>query len=654
MRIESVKLLNYRQFQDAEVFFPKSTGKDIHVILASNGMGKTNILNAITWCLYEKESHLGDQNNAKEILNSQTIVDCRESGNTLASVKVEVRIISEEEGKWIRFVRQKDYNVTSLGAVQVKGKFVVYDTPKSGDTKILDTEEDTQIYVTKYLPELINEYIFFDGEQLERYFKNMSNIEKGINDLTQASLLEKAIKSYSDYMKNQLSAKFKDSSDSEVSKIQKEKEDLEKTIEGQKLALALTDQQIKDADCHIEELSNKIRGHENYGEKSEELTTIENRINQLTEEKKNKKKDLMLFLQRVYVLLSLYPKMKKYADFIENEEKAGNLPPKIDKDILKASVDAKVCEVCGSHLDSAALSKIYELIHKFEHSTSTATELTKTLGALQGYISQVKDYPRQRNLFLNAYKEVEENIKKLEETGGRIRKYLSDVPDGNSIKDAIKNIEELKHAKDKLLEKKGAEKATLERQTDSLEEVSKRLDRVTSQNEKYKRTRTQIKYCNDCIRILTQTREEILEECRKKMEENTFSVFQRLLWKKDLFDSIKIDKDYSFKLIDKYGEQALGSSSAAERALLALSFTLALQDTSKHDSLLFIDTPVGRVDSDNRINFMNVLLEVAGHKQVILTFTPSEYDANIQDILKDQCSSISTLKTNNNVTYISK
>lgn len=654
MRIESVKLVNYRQFQDAEVVFPEPINKDIHVILAGNGMGKTNILNAITWCLYEKESHLGDQNNAKEILNSQTIADCRESCTTLASVKVEVRIISDEEGKKINFVRQKDYNVTSLGVIQVKGKFVVYDTPKSGDTKILDTEEDTQIYVTKYLPELINEYIFFDGEQLERYFSNMSNIEKGINDLTQASLLDKAIKSYSDYVKNQLSAKFKDSSDSEVSKIQEEKENLEKTIEGQKLALTLTEQQIKDAELHIAELNNTIRGHENYGEKSEELTAIENRINQLTEEKKNKKKDLMLYLQQVYVLLSLYPKMKKYADFIENEEKAGNLPPKIDKDILKASADAKVCEVCGSHLDSAALSKIYELIDKFEHSTSTATELTKTLGALQGYFSQVKDYPKQRDLYLNAYKEVEDNIKELEKEGGKIRKYLSDVPDGDSIKNAINQIEELKKVKDELLEKKGAEKATLDSQLNGLEEVSKRLDRVTSQNEKYKRVRTQIKYCDDCIRILTETREEILEECRKKMEENTFSVFQRLLWKKDLFECVKIDKDYSFKLIDKFGEQSLGSCSAAERALLALSFTLALQDTSKHDSLLFIDTPVGRVDSENRINFMNVLLDVAGQKQVILTFTPSEYDANIQAILKDQCRSISTLKTNNNITYISK
>lgn len=52
MRLISVKTENFRQYKDLEVTFPRSGEFDIHIIEASNGVGKTNLLNAINWCLY--------------------------------------------------------------------------------------------------------------------------------------------------------------------------------------------------------------------------------------------------------------------------------------------------------------------------------------------------------------------------------------------------------------------------------------------------------------------------------------------------------------------------------------------------------------------------------------------------------------------------
>ena len=103
-------------------------------------------------------------------------------------------------------------------------------------------------------------------------------------------------------------------------------------------------------------------------------------------------------------------------------------------------------------------------------------------------------------------------------------------------------------------------------------------------------------------------------------------------------------------IYDAYGTQALGSCSAAETALLALSFTLALQEVSKHDSLLFIDTPIGRVGVENRNNFMDTLLAISRNKQVILTFTPTEYDTNVQRILANNYNTFYSLTMINNIT----
>ena len=166
--------------------------------------------------------------------------------------------------------------------------------------------------------------------------------------------------------------------------------------------------------------------------------------------------------------------------------------------------------------------------------------------------------------------------------------------------------------------------------------------------------RKQLDFCTKSIRILSDTKDEILTECRQEMQTETFNIFSRLIWKAGAFSKVNILEDYSFELLDQYGEQTLGSCSAAERALLALSFTIALQQTSGHDSLLYIDTPLGRVGEKNRVNFMQVLLDVASTKQVILSFTPTEYDANVRKQLDGRYSSYCELNFSNGITTIKR
>ena len=135
-------------------------------------------------------------------------------------------------------------------------------------------------------------------------------------------------------------------------------------------------------------------------------------------------------------------------------------------------------------------------------------------------------------------------------------------------------------------------------------------------------------------------------EVKEKMTTVTMEIFKDLLWKKDTYDHIELDKNYRLELYHKDGFPSVGSCSAAERALLALSFTLALQKVSGYDSMLFIDTPVGRVDTENRSNFAEILSDIAKGKQIIMTFTTSEYSSEIQEVFEEKTNSILILETN--------
>ena len=87
MRIESLHIRNMRQMKDLSLRFSKGeSDSDLHIILAENGVGKTNIVNAITWCLYNKEMHLRDEQTALPLLNNQIIEDLRRTGGGTAEV----------------------------------------------------------------------------------------------------------------------------------------------------------------------------------------------------------------------------------------------------------------------------------------------------------------------------------------------------------------------------------------------------------------------------------------------------------------------------------------------------------------------------------------------------------------------------------------
>ena len=62
MRIENIEIQNFRQYRNLSFKFPHvQEDNDLHIIYANNGVGKTNVLNAITWCLYDTEMHRRDQ-----------------------------------------------------------------------------------------------------------------------------------------------------------------------------------------------------------------------------------------------------------------------------------------------------------------------------------------------------------------------------------------------------------------------------------------------------------------------------------------------------------------------------------------------------------------------------------------------------------------
>ena len=410
--------------------------------------------------------------------------------------------------------------------------------------------------------------------------------------------------------------------------------------------------QINNCDDQIATLDNIISGHVHVSEKTARLKEVDGLIETLKVEIARKKAEMMVFAREYVQYFAMYPAIKSLYIYIQEQDKHGKLPPRIDKFLLKAIEEHKHCLICDQDLSDHSYSFIQELRKELEVSSDTSALLNKTVVVLRQYLEKLSQYKAKSEALINEEKALRKQHNDYLEEEKQLNTYLMNIPNTEAITKAIEDKKEYRKKRDDIVAKKGVEEEHKKKLDNDLYNQSKVLKSLIEKNKQLEKINQQAEYCKKCRNVLKETRLNLLEESRSEMEQETFDVFSRLLWKKDSFSKVEILEDYTFRLLDKYGSQTLGSCSAAERALLALSFTLALQKVSMHDSLLFIDTPIGRVDEDNRLNFVNTLCEIAKSKQVILTFTPTEYDEKVSAALQDQYSTFCKLSLEDGVTVI--
>ena len=658
MRIETIEIQNFRQYRNLSFKFPSVEGQnDLHIIYAKNGVGKTNVLNAITWCLYDTEMHLGDKKTSNAILNNQKVQEMRmhlpEGGSAIGDATVKILFSSDDASEKIRFQRVGKFNVTSDTVIPVDTKFSIMHFV-DGEWNSIDSDEETMSLVKKNVPEEIHEYIFFDGEHLENYFKSgqSENIKNGIEELTQAKIIEKAEMAFNNYLTGVLNPQIANSSVKDIASAQQELDKIQEAIDASNATIDTLKTQLHNCDDKIDELNGIISGHSHVSEKTARLKEVDSLIESLKTDIEKKNAEMMVFAREYVQYFALYPAIKGLYKYIQEQDKHGKLPPRIDKFLLESIEKHKHCCICDQDLSDHSYNFIQDLRKELEVSSETSALLNKSVTVLRQYLSKLSQYQSKRDKLMGDLKELRNKYGLDIEEEKQINTYLMNIPNTEAITKAIDEKKVFLGNRDTIVKKQGAEEAHKKILDDKFVAQDKILKALIEKNKQLEKINSQAEYCKKCRNILRETRLELLAESRCEMEQETFNTFTKLLWKKDAFSKVEILEDYTFRLLDIYGAQTLGSCSAAERALLALSFTLALQKVSMHDSLLFIDTPIGRVDDDNRINFVNTLCDIAKSKQVVLTFTPTEYDDKVAAALQNQYASFSKLSIEEGETVI--
>lgn len=641
MRIERIDLKNYRQFRNVSINFTKSVKEDLHIMVADNGTGKTNLLNAINWCLYGNEPHLSKDSQQLPRLNLNTLLQSNEGTKETVSVE----LLTETEGNRITFRRSEDYVVHKDSNQPVLHDInftVTYLDDKKNAKWVAD--EEAASYVERFVPRDIREFFFFDGERLDTYFKSATGqqISNAIFRISQVDTLNRI----SDRLENVVNDLKR-----EAGKRSPQIEGIRETIEDKENnrkeiidQISELNRQREEARGKIDELNERLRNIPNIEALQEEQAKLKETFDKKEQVRNDKIVEKQNMLFELGILLRLCPGLRTSSQVISDKVKNKEIPQTYDTRLLDDILSTHYC-ICTRRVEEGSdeAKHIRQLRADIASSSIIAQELLQMIGPIEQinkkismFRSNLGKITKEIQLYDEELSDISLKIQSIDsQIGGynveQVKQWYGELKNYQSVSDFnIERITNLKLAREKL--------------DKEIADLNEDLNRALQKEVVFQEVRHQIAFGNMASGVLYNVVKTMMDRVRKAIEQETRDSFFNLIWKKGTFKDVYIDENYALHLIHTLGYECLGSVSASERQLLALSFVIALHNVSGFDSPILVDTPVARTSNEQRENLGEIFHQISRNKQLVLLFLPSEYSVEISKALDTYASSMRKLR----------
>ena len=664
MKIKKIELKNYRQYTGkVEINLGSSKERNVNVIVGRGGAGKTNIYNAIVWCLYGEEPYIDARSKDFGLLNESIIGPMDDGG--VKEVYVQLELVTNENETYtikrsIDFRKNGD-GVETVGSQDGESdgtKFVAHyygrGTPAHETTRPVEMIE-------KILPGKIKNYFFFDGEKLANYFNEQGkrNIEEAIADVSQLDTLQK-INERLNTVTREFQNESKDQSPRHQNLIGEIESLTEKKVEAKKeLAETLRLKEGLDS-----ELSNFVKKYADLGGKKATELLKENEILGESIEKYETELEEITTEKRTSIFKFAYAFLGNKAIFksqeiFEEARKNKEIPPNIDYDYLKGLLDEGVC-ICGEKLDGKdaiskrkTIKKTMDGISDVSKNVNLYQEISQETDAL---IQQLHSAHARIGEYSGRVKKLKEELdaaeSKVNANYAEIRRIATaskvDIEGVGNFENRIKQITDEK-------EKKIREETQYINNLAAIEEeLSGKNSELKKENDKEEKG----KYLNKCIESSEAAAEgakkiieKILGEMREEISNKTEEHFANLMPAKER-NKIAINENYEITVLEREKNRTYALSKG-QQTMLAVSFITALNSVSGFNAPIVMDSVLGRIDVEVRNNFARKISTYLKDTQIILLALDSEYTGAVKEEFKDHIfSEHSIVKESNTISKI--
>lgn len=633
MRIEKIQVRNYRQYADFELDLV-GDGSQALLIVGHMGAGKTNLLNAINWCLYGRELFDSDTLRSDPFVNKGASARVGPHGTTKVSVELRIRLDTEQD---VRLVRERSFKVDPQnGAVPTsKSALVVQIHELDGDWTTLD-ESTASDWVERFLPERIRPYYLLNLERMQQFIHDTESnrVRQAILAIAQIDVLA-TVRKRLDAVRRDLYSTSSGATDAQVDGLAREVGEVQRSLDS-------VDEQIESRQKATEDLAAEVARADAELEANREAREVQAELKARREKlaiareayaAANSQLREAVALSAAFVLG--IQALRTTTTLIEREKDAHRYPAPIDADYLRQLLLASdpTC-ICGTSLtvgsrersavemmlpENIGLAGVGEFLMRHESGTAVGFDRASTLSSRTASVR-------------NQLMKLDEEIAALEEAE-RIQEAKLEALGGVNVEVALKKSQRDK-AQNALVE---SEKAVVglrkdrERLSQQLEKAERLYKLALRKDQSRQKSAALLEFTERCQEAADLVYEQLLADARDRVSRALSSSFMKMMvWKSQTFAGATVDPEYRVAVKDVSQWESTGSLSGGENVCLAIAFGQALGEVSSFDiPPLIFDSPLVNLDATARVSVARTIAENLGSRQLVLLMKPGEFDDEV-------------------------
>jgi DNA sulfur modification protein DndD len=631
MKLHSLQLHNFRQFYGTtpEIVFAGDESKNVTVIHGVNGAGKTAILNAFTWLLYEKFSQGFKE--PENLLNKRALREAKAG----SAVNCWGELKFEHDGYRYELKRRFVAKVDAAGKYTVTEKdFELQFCGLDGAwTKAKDVPET----IGRILPDDLHSYFFFDGERIEKLIEpgkaERRDLAKATKTLLGIEILERAQRHLSTSIK-ELEDEFGMKGSIDAQEMVANKNTKEAEVLGASEEIKRLEEEVANLERVKSEIENKLRQETETREdqKRRDQLAEDERLRNIAIDRNESQLGALLSSKAYSVLLGA-----PIADFIaliERLRQQGELPSGIKRQFVDDLLNKlKIC-ICGQSLaDDAAearaavslwlkkagLGDVEEKALRMRGEVNTLLELSNS------FWSRIYEID-ERNL--TDQTELEAILKEKKQLDD---KFLSH----NSV-DIVALEQRKKEREQQIIDAKAEIKERtgfIENTELVIQGLKKSIEHAQTSNAQQQKIQQRLSVAKDAAERLAQVQHRFEEHFRSSLARRIRTLFHAI--SVTPYTPVLKD-DYSIDLMESAGgPEATVAFSQGESLVASFSFIGAMieearayharkekwpgPDSSKFP--LVMDSPFGALDPTNRRSIAEHISRLADQVVVLVTKT---------------------------------
>lgn len=590
MLLKSLELVNFRSFYgDHLLRFSSDENRRVTIFYGENGAGKTNLLNAIHWCLTGKFTPRFRESGS--LVNKQAL----QEGEKSCSVEL---TFLDDVGNGL-----KEYRARRTGSNDTQTNCEVFEV-ESGNSKTIPKGES---FLRRVIPPGLVSWFFFDAEAIGAL--ELSGSQAFRQDLRKTlgfELIDTLLADLQAVRAKRQREVTVSTNDKELGEIQQNIDNLDRVLPGHSQELIKLNEQYEKSKAEYDDIRSQLEGLPQSRALEQQRAKLERQIVDLRRNKLAQEQRAAQTVGTAAPAMLIADMTSKLETILQQQEITGKLPSPYSDQLVKDILESESC-ICGRPVqpNTEYAIKIKDLM-KFASTGELNQRIANVRYLIRDIERQAEGFPTAITQLRSTIAEIDLDIGRLEEEKQSIDKQLANI-DLAVIKTLELKRTQIEEETERLNRKIGAQEKLIEDCSRRKSELQQRYDSISRKLTVNERFKKELDKTTRLIRFIEKSLESQERQSLNILAIELNKMLERYLTK---HYTAKIDpKTYAVHLLDDQNRKvghSTGEGQVLKFAFIATIVALAAKKTQQKVQWLaeptvaplVLDAPFSALDTE--------------------------------------------------------